>query len=263
MFIQDNSKVLGYSPQFSESINFVKILGGKYEFVPLKSQDDFAFSEEDFLDSINGNWDLIYIDNPNNPTGQIIELAKIERIAKKAEGYGIPVIIDEAYGDFMDNTNSSIALLDQYKNLMVVRSFSKGLGLANLRLGYVITKGPIKNYYSMVNIPPFVFADILTEIAIEALLDENFIVSSQKQIKNAKEKLLTHCQDKFAIAKTSLETPIFLISHPDEEVDLYDLFLKKGIITAPGEEFPGIGKNSVRVRIPVDIDGIIQRLEDL
>lgn len=263
MFVQEGSRVLGYSPQFSENINFAKILGGKYEFVPLESKSNFSFDVEGFIGYIKNSHDVIYIDNPNNPTGQIIRLSDIQKIVKKAAELHIPIIIDEAYGDFMDKSNSAISLCEDFDNLIIVRSFSKGLGLANLRLGYVIIKGPIKEYYNTVNIPPFVFADTLSGLAIESLEDESFIINSRQQIKKAKEKLITACKGKFNIAQTSLEVPIFLISHADPKKDLYDTFLKSGIITAPGEEFPGIGKNYARIRIPAEISEMIKRLVKL
>ena len=81
---------------------------------------------------------VIYLDNPNNPTGKIIPLEEIEEVVKKAAELDIAVIVDEVYGDFMSKENSSISLINQYDNLLIVRSFSKGFGLAGLRIGYVI-----------------------------------------------------------------------------------------------------------------------------
>jgi len=260
IFVQEGSKVLGVSPQFSENMNLVKMLGGEYEFVPLKEEERFIFDEEEFINSIKACHDGIYIDNPNNPTGQIIDLSTIKKIVERAAKYGIPVIIDEAYGDFMDRSNSAIGLCEDFDNLIVVRSFSKGRGLANLRLGYVIINGPVKKYYDTINIPSFVFPDILSDLVVESLRDEEFILNSRQRIKKAKKELIAACEGKFNIAQTDLEVPIFMISHIDPEIDLYDTFLKSGIITAPGEEFPGIGKNYVRVRIPVDISEMIKRL---
>jgi len=67
----------------------------------------------------------VYIDNPNNPTGQVISLDVIEEVTKKALEEEVIVVVDEAYGDFMDIKNSAVNL--EYPNLIVVRSFSKGL----------------------------------------------------------------------------------------------------------------------------------------
>ena len=67
----------------------------------------------------------MYIDNPNNPTGQVISLDVIEEVTKKALEEEVIVVVDEAYGDFMDIKNSAVNL--EYPNLIVVRSFSNGL----------------------------------------------------------------------------------------------------------------------------------------
>ncbi len=262
IFIEKGSKVLGYSPQFSENVNIVSIFGGKYDFVPLNEKDGFSFDEEGFLNAVNASYDVIYIDNPNNPTGQIINLGAIEKILKKAAQFGIPVIIDEAYGDFMEKANSAIALCGDYDNLVVVRSFSKGLGLANIRLGYAIIKSDIKEYYNMVNIPPFVYSDILVNAALQALRDKAFLAESRRQIRMSKEKLILACKDRFFVSKTAMEVPIIVLGNPDKTVNLYDMLLKKGVITAAGAEFPGMGENYVRLRVPKQIDMVLERLDN-
>ncbi len=259
IFIEKESKVLGYSPQFSENVNIVRILGGKYDFVHLNEKDGFSFDEEGFLNAINDSYKVIYIDNPNNPTGQIINLGTIEKILKKAAQFGIPVIIDEAYGDFMEKANSAIALCGDYDNLVVVRSFSKGLGLANIRLGYAVIKSDIKQYYNMVNIPPFVYSDILVNTALKALRDKAFLEESRKQIRRSKEKLISACKDRFFVSKTAMEVPIIVLGNPDKTVNLYDMLLKKGVITASGAEFPAMGENYVRLRVPKQIDTVLER----
>ena len=262
LFIESGSKVLGYCPQFSEYENLVKMHGGVYDFISLREEEKFKFPYKRFLNAINDSYDVIYIDNPNNPTGQVIEISIIEEITKRAADYGIPVILDEAYGDYMDASNSAISICEKYDNLMIARSFSKGLGLANIRLGYLIVKGCLKEYYNTVNIPVFVFPNIMSGIITETLNDSEFILQCRKNIKKNKAKLISVCKGKFTIAETGLEVPILTLGCKDKG-NLYDHFLKNGIITAPGEEFTNLDKNYVRLRIPSNIEALLERIEKI
>ena len=165
--ISEGSRVLGYVPQFQEYITEVKLMGGIYEYVALKEEKDFEFIPEELMEKITEEHVLAYIDNPNNPTGQVIPLDIIEEIVRKAASKDVIVLVDEAYGDFMDKENSAINL--DYRNLIVVRSFSKGFGLANLRIGYVVIKGEeLRELYSKVNLP-FQVSTLAERIAVKVL----------------------------------------------------------------------------------------------
>lgn len=90
---------------------------------------------ENLLNAVTSKTRLIYLCNPNNPTGSLISTKNIERLLEGASN--IMVVIDEAYIEF--SGGSSTQLVRRFGNLMVIRSFSKAFGLANLRLGYVLS----------------------------------------------------------------------------------------------------------------------------
>lgn len=69
---------------------------------------------------------LVYLDNPNNPTGQSVPLDAMRMILDKTREVGACVISDEAYGDYLAPEDSAITLVNEYDNLIVMRSFSKG-----------------------------------------------------------------------------------------------------------------------------------------
>ena len=158
----------------------VKLYEGIFDHVLLKDNDNFKFNVTKFLQRMNPEYTLIYIDNPNNPTGQIIAIEDIKQIVVSAQEYNICVVIDEAYGDFMDNSNSAINLVDDFDNLMVVRTFSKGFGLAGLRVGYMITSEYLSEIYSKVDVP-FTINNIGYSAAIISMKDKDFISYSRKK----------------------------------------------------------------------------------
>ncbi|WP_131047224.1 pyridoxal phosphate-dependent aminotransferase, partial [Clostridioides difficile] len=174
LFIEKGDKVLGYSPQFSEYETDIKMHGATYDYVLLKKEDNFKFNEKEFIEKINPEYKVIYIDNPNNPTGQIIPLSSIENIVREAAKYDIAVMVDEAYGEYMPKENSAVKLLNNYDNVIALKTFSKGFGLAGLRAGYAVLPeqlvSPIKKIST-----PYEVSEISRSIAANLLDDVQFI----------------------------------------------------------------------------------------
>ena len=257
--ISEGSRVLGYAPQFQEYITEVKLMGGIYEYVVLKEEKEFEFVPEDLMEKMQDSHVLIYINNPNNPTGQVIPLDIIEEIVRKAASKDVIVLVDEAYGDFMDKENSAINL--DYRNLIVVRSFSKGFGLANLRIGYVVIKGKeLKKLYFKVNLP-FQISTPAEEVALKVLEHPEFIRDSVNRISKEKKKVVEYLKRMgFSIAKTEMSVPILLAGK--KALKTYDYFLQKGILTVNGADFLGVDPSYVRIRIPKKAEVFIKQLSN-
>lgn len=261
LFVDKEYSILGYCPQFSEYITDVKSQGGNYEYIELKDNVNFKFDTNKLINKMSNKHQAIYIDNPNNPTGQIIPLSELIKIIEAAEKLDISVIIDEAYGEFMDKENSAIALINKYSNLFVIRTFSKGFGLAGIRVGYIVCNKSLLEYFKKVELP-FSINTISYNIASLALKDVKFIRDSVNRMKEAKSRLINECS-KIKVLETSLETPIMLMMHPNKEVDLYKLFMENNVVTESGECFIGLGKNFVRLRVPKDIDALIKVVKNI
>ena len=254
IFIESGAKVLGYSPQFTEYGTDVEACGGRYEAVILEPGERFKFHVERLLARISEDYSLVYIDNPNNPTGQVISLGQIEEIIRQANKKGVVVIIDEAYGDFIGKEKSAVNLINKYANLIVVRSFSKGLGLAGLRIGYGISSGELASYYEKIDIP-FSVSQVSCFLAAEALLDEDFILNCRKMVEREKAKLIAGLEEKgFFVSETFESCPIFVLGHSDGEVSLKTRLLSRGILTESGGDFRNLGDKYVRVNTPPSVE---------
>ncbi|MCG8482010.1 MAG: histidinol-phosphate aminotransferase family protein [Clostridia bacterium] len=250
LFLNSESKVLGYSPQFSDYIDDVNSYGCLYDYSLLLPENNYKFVFETLLKKIRSDYSLIYIDNPNNPTGQIISLSDIEEIVKHAQKNGVCTIIDEAYGDFMNKENSAITLIGKYDNLFVSRTFSKGLGLAGLRAGYLITSKELATHYKKVS-NPYSMNAFARYLAIIAIKDTNFINESRRKINQLKSKIIDSMKN-FTVLHTDNSLPIMTIKHPNPQIDLQKALLKHNILTVSGRCFMGLDKSSVRLRIPTE-----------
>ena len=119
-------------PAFETYITTAKAMSARVVTVP--PGRDFAFPADAFLSSINANTRLVYINNPNNPTGQRVSKDDIRRVIREA-GHAL-VFLDEAYQDFMGENFLEEARA--HPNVLVGRTFSKAHGLAGMRAGVMI-----------------------------------------------------------------------------------------------------------------------------
>jgi len=258
LFLGKGKKFLGYCPQFTEFMTEAMLLGAKCECVPLLKEKNFKFDTGMFLEEINETYDLIYIDNPNNPTGQTIALKDIEEIVDKAFKEDVAVIIDEAYGEFTEKKESALSLINMYNNLIVARSFSKGFGLPGLRVGYAVCGDLLSGFLEKVDVP-FSVNNLAALLAQKALEDEEFLQWCKEKIKHVKGKLATEFKaNNYIVAETSPVVPIFLIG-TERNVDLYRSFLRRNVLTTPGSGFIGLGPKFVRIRTPRE-EGLLLRV---
>jgi len=171
------------------SYGFYSVYCKKYDVnakqIPLA--EDFSIDANDYLKgSDNG---AIIFPNPNAPTGIALSLAKIEAILKANQN--APVVVDEAYVDF--GTETSIALVNQYPNLLVVQTFSKARSLAGLRVGFAIGNPDLiealermKNSFNAYPLDRAAIAGGAAAIADKAYFDEcsNKIIATRERTKS-------------------------------------------------------------------------------
>lgn len=272
IFDTHNAVALGISPQFTDYYMHAEMIGIEYAPYQLDRSKNYKFDIDEFLDmhyeesNEEGVWqehvksyNFIYIDNPNNPTGQCIDIEDIERIVEEARKFDITVIIDEAYGDFMPRENSAIKLFSKYPNLVVVRTMSKGFGLAGMRAGYIIAhKDMIRYMNKMVN--PYMVGELTREVAAEALRHGDFIEKSMNAFAEMKSQIrkVLGCtaenpggNGRLHMAETLDTNSLFMLYHEDAEIDLKKEFWKRGVLVIDGNDFKGLDSSSARVRLPI------------
>ena len=133
-FIDEGDKVLIISPTYDQFRICLEVRGAIC--IPVYNSSPFEKDVGCVLNVINNDIRMIYIVNPNNPTGVLYTLSDIEQILQKANES--LVIIDEAYIEFCGVNQSAKALLEKYENLIILRTFSKAFCLAGMRLGYIL-----------------------------------------------------------------------------------------------------------------------------
>ncbi|SIN79259.1 pyridoxal phosphate-dependent aminotransferase [Algoriphagus halophilus] len=147
---QHGGNIIAADPSYMSLINTAQSMGGTWKPVPLT--DDYAHDLPAMESAIDSETKLIYVCNPNNPTGSITHAADLKKFCASASEK-TPIFVDEAYLEFLDDaaSQSMVGLVAEGKDVIVARTFSKIHGMAGLRIGYIVaTPERIESITSMV-----------------------------------------------------------------------------------------------------------------
>lgn len=255
LFIAPGDEVINCVPTFDIYRFSTEIAGGTV--VNVQRDENFAVNVKDIIDAITDKTKLIFLATPNNPTGNLIPRKDILEIIET----GLPVVVDEAYYEFSGET--IVPYKSYYKNLMVLRSFSKWAGLAGLRIGYGIFNPRIAGYLMSIKIPHNVSA--AAEIAVrESLADLPYLQDRTKAIIDERRRLFSQLQ-KFLWMKPypSRANFIYLAIIRGNAKDLYQKLQEKGILVRYFDR--ARLQNSIRISVgkPEQTDALIKALKEL
>lgn len=154
------------SPSFSMYRHYVEVQGARLIEVRTLAERDFAIDVQDILDACDDRTPLIFICSPNNPTGTTLPSGDLETLLRARRDRSA-VVVDEAYVEFGDKA-SVIELLDEYDNLLVLRTLSKALGFAGARCGAVAGPAEVIRMLSAIQ-APYALATPVVECVEDAL----------------------------------------------------------------------------------------------
>jgi histidinol-phosphate aminotransferase len=193
VFIREGDEILLSSPTYPNYYNIIKRMRGIVKDVPMK--EDLIFDPEAVFGAITDKTKLIFVCNPNNPTGTITDDKKLYEFIKKAPKHVI-IVIDEAYIDFVEDPayQSMKSAIDDATNLIVVRTFSKIYGMAGARIGYLMANREIVNYLQR-NATGFC-CNRMGMYGAEAALDDDEFAAKTKKLNAEGRKYLSEEMNK-------------------------------------------------------------------
>ncbi|MDD3296041.1 MAG: histidinol-phosphate transaminase [Candidatus Omnitrophica bacterium] len=202
-----------------------KVHSARVVRAPLKG---LRYNLEEILSKINKRTKIIFIANPDNPTGTYLNQKEIEGFLKKVPA-NVLVYLDEAYFEFAPaDFPKSINLLKKRKNIIVSRTFSKVYGLAGLRIGYGITSKELAGVLNRIR-DPFNVNRFAQAAAITALKSDNFV--KKVLLDTAREKKYLYRElDKAGLSFIKSATNFILIKFAKDAGKLSEYLLRRGII---------------------------------
>ena len=181
-FVDTNQLILSLNPTFSMYSIYAKVFNTKY--MEAKVEDDFTINADKVIESIKEyNPKLTIICNPNNPTGTIISRDDVLKIVKSTDEI---VIVDEAYMEF--SNESVIDQIENYDNLIVVRTFSKAFSMAGIRTGYLVANKELVKTIEKVR-APYNLNSISALLATKALKQKEKMIEYANQVKVERDKM--------------------------------------------------------------------------
>jgi len=236
-FLEEGQDVITADSTFSE-YNFSGLLfGGNVIKVPLK---DGRFDPEGLLAEVTEKTSLVFIANPNNPTGTILSGTEIRNFLDRLPRE-VVLILDEAYAEFVTSSDflSGRDLIMDYPNLIVTRTFSKIYGLAGLRIGYAMACPELTQ--EIFRAKQAFNVNLLAQIAgAEALKDEAFIEKTLDLCREGKEYLYTALEEAGFFFYPS-EANFICIRVDRDSREVFESFLEQGMAIRPLGSF-GMGE---------------------
>lgn len=222
-FVDTNELILSLDPTFSMYSIYAKIVNSRY--IGAGEGNDFTINVDDVIKSIEENDPkLTIICNPNNPTGTTIKRDDVLRIVKSTDNV---VIVDEAYMEF--SNESVVDEIENYDNLIVVKTMSKAFSMAGIRTGYLIANEELVKTIEKVR-PPYNLNSISALLATKALKQKEKMLSYVENLKVEREKIYEKLIDMGVKAYKSGANFVFFSSKVDnlaEKLIENDVLIRK------------------------------------
>ena len=212
-------------------------------------ENNFKVSVKDILSKVTKKTKVVFLANPNNPTGTFINKIELKNLRKKLRN-NILLVIDDAYFEYVQQRDysSGLKLFSKYKNVLITRTFSKIYGLAGLRVGWGYASKEIINILNQIK-PPFNINKPALFAASAAVKDSNWLKKEIKHI-NKWSKIFFNTFKKMKIETNESKVNFLLVNFDRVNISSNKVFqklAKSGILVRKMDIY-GI-KNSLRITI--------------
>ena len=228
-FLREGDEVIMPEPSFLMYEIMVQAGGGKSVKVALKER---VLDLEGMAESISSKTRIIFVNNPNNPTGTIVSRADFEVFLDRVPS-DVIVVVDEAYIEFVQDRTCPIGLdyLDGDKTVATLRTFSKAYGLAGLRIGYGVMKEGLANLLNRVR-QPF-NTNLLAQVGALAALDDDAFLNKTVSDVHKGLRFLYQEVERLGFRYFPTQTNFFLIDLEQDAKIVFEKMLRMGVIVRP------------------------------
>ena len=223
-FLNEGDEVITCTPTYPYYFVETVIENGVFKSVPLKNN---KFDIDGIINAITEKTKIIYITNPNNPTGTIVTEKEIQKLINKVRK-DILIVSDEAYYEYVVNEDfpKTIEKVTKYNNLCVLRTFSKAYGLAAMRIGYLIGSEKLIEGLNKVRLT-FNVSEV-SQLSAKIAIDDQKFIDDCKRKNYLTKKQLYKCLDELNIEYVPSETNFVLIKNID---GIFEVLTKNNIIS--------------------------------
>ncbi len=254
-FVQQGDEVISADPSFVVYKMITQAASGVNVIVPCK---DMRHDLDAMAERITPKTKIVFIANPNNPTGTMNTRTEMERFMGRIPD-NVIVAMDEAYFEYVTHAEypDSLDFLKENQNIIALRTFSKIYGLAGLRIGYGITTVEIAELLNKVR-QPF-NTNTLGQIGALAALSDRKHVDKSVAINNEGKQFLYQAFRRLGISYIPTEANFILFETQLDAKDVYSGLLKAGVIVRP----MGVKRLRVTIGLPEENARFVSELEKI
>ena len=255
MFVGPGDNIILPTPTFGMYAFSTEVCGG--ETVSVERDGNFDIDIEGMKTAINSRTKATFFASPNNPTGNIVSEAQIRELLET----GILVVVDETYYEFCGHT--TLPLLDEYSNLVVLRTFSKWAGLAGLRIGLGVMNPDLAS--TMMGMKPPYNVNLAAEIALLASLEDRpALLERVHKIVAERDRMMRLLKEIPQVTPLPSQANFILFKLPEGRgKEIFDGLCRRGIFL----RYFGSGqlKDYIRasVGLPHETDAVVEALAEL
>lgn len=260
-------KALLCAPTFADYEKALKTVDCDIDYYYLSGDEVFSVGI-DFIDKINTETDMVYICNPNNPTGQLCSKSFIQRVLDRCRETKTVVLIDECFIDFIDQPEeySVQPFVEAYSNLVILKAFTKIYAMAGIRLGYTITSNKLLIEKMRTCGQDWGVSSLAQAAGISALKLTDYIKDTKRLIPEERNFLIGELTKfGFEIFGSKANYIFFKTNAANNVLNLNQRLLSKGILIRACSNYNNLDSNFYRVAVKKRSDNmkLIEALKEV
>ncbi|HBF39010.1 MAG TPA: histidinol-phosphate transaminase [Firmicutes bacterium] len=257
VLIEPGAESIIPAPTFGWYQTITKAMGGKVIQVPLKNH---GIDLESIQEKLNQSTKIIWLCNPNNPTGTIFTKDLIEKFLKQIPD-DIMVVFDEAYFDYVEREDYPDTAQLSFPNIISLRTFSKVYGLAGLRVGYGIGAPEFINMLNRIRLPLNV--NVLAQAAAIASLGDPDFKTSVLENNHRGKQFFYQSLEAMGLEYIPTETNFIMADVAQDSVQISEKLLQKGVSVRAGTEFAMPTWLRITIGRPEENELFIEKLKEV
>lgn len=239
------SKILIPVPSFLGYEEAAKAMDCEVIFYEMKKEEKFSLTER-ILDTLDESISLVFLANPNNPVGNLVEPELIFKIAEKCRQCDITLVLDECFMELTgkEMTHSFLNQLDEFPNVVVVRAFTKLYAIPGVRLGYLICEQTLAEKIRL-QLPEWNLSVFAQRAGVAAIKEQEYVARAVVCIQT--QRLFLREELKAAGCNVFDSDADYLLFYSEKK--LYELFLQRGILIRDCSNFRGLQRGYYRIAV--------------
>lgn len=218
--------------------------GSEIVYYETRWEDDYCLTK-DIIHSLTKDVDLVFLANPNNPTGHLLDRKVMERILLHCKDHEIYVVVDESFIEFCEDPFSVLSDIKMFEQLILVRTYTKIFAIPGVRIGYLLCGDKTIRSKIAEQLPEWNLSCFAQEAGCVCAKQAEYIEKTKAYIARERQFLERRIGEKGFRTFPSMANYMMIYS----EKPLYERLLEKGILIRDCSNFRGLGKGFYRIAV--------------